>query len=185
MIHILLFLLILLLPVCSEAAYKIYLKNGSVISGVSTYEKHGGQYTIYFGGGSMRISEAEILKIEETEAPEKDFRLQETLEMETTEQAPAVPFEESIPSEKADRANSLKAELEAIEAELKSVEENEARVTASINEKQTRRRTNVYQFRLLQKELKPLQEELSTIQQKKTGLLQRRAFIEGELRYLQ
>ena len=184
MIHILLFFLILSLPSYSEAAYKIYLKNGSVITGVSMYEKQGTQYTIYFGGGSMGISEAEILKIEETESPEKDFRQKEIPETEA-EQAPAVPFEEPIPSEKADRASSLKAELEAVEAELKTVEENEARVTASINEKKSRSRSNVYQFRLLQKEIEPLEEELSTIQQKKTELLQRRAFLEGELRYLQ
>ena len=41
MIHLFLLILVLLLPVYSEAAYKIFLKNGSVISGVSSFEKKG------------------------------------------------------------------------------------------------------------------------------------------------
>ena len=34
-LHIVLFIIITLLPAYSEAAYKIYLKNGSTITGVS------------------------------------------------------------------------------------------------------------------------------------------------------
>src|SRR4030043_213672 len=67
MIQILLVILILLLPASSEAAYKIYLKNGSVISGVHSYEKKGGEVTVYFSRGSMAVSEKDILKIVETE----------------------------------------------------------------------------------------------------------------------
>jgi hypothetical protein len=80
MIQLFLIILILLLPVYSDAAYKIYLKNGSVISGVSSFEKKAGEVTVYFNGGSIGISEKDIVKIEETAAPERDFRSQEVPE---------------------------------------------------------------------------------------------------------
>lgn len=189
MINILLFFLILFLPAYSEAAYNIYLKNGSVITGVSTLEKRGGEYTIYYGGGIIGIPEADILKIEETGAPEKDFRVKEGPEQVETsptgEPSTIAPAEEPFVSGKKARAEALRAELESIEAELKTVEENEARLIASIDEKRNIRRSNVYQFRLMEKQLEPLQKELSEVQQKKGELLQRKAYIEGELRALQ
>lgn len=179
MVQIILLILLLLLPASSEAAYKIYLKNGSVIAGVSSYEKRGGEITIYFGGGSLGIPEKDIAKIEETEAPEKDFSKKAVPETETGKVAPA---EEPAVTE---RTNTLQADLDAVNSELKTVEDNEARVKASIDEKLSQRsRYNVYQQKYLEKEMEPLQQELSKIQQEKADLLQRKAFIEGELRSL-
>jgi hypothetical protein len=181
MVHIILLILILLMPAYSEAAYKIHLKNGSEISGVSSYEKKGGEVIIYFGGGSVGIPEKDIIKIEETEAPEKDFGKEEASGAEPGK----VPAEEPAVSEKTERANTLQADLGTIDAELKSVEDNEASVKASLDEKLSQRsRYNVYQMRYLEQEIEPLQQKLGTIQQKKSELLQRRALIEGELRSL-
>jgi predicted RNase H-like nuclease (RuvC/YqgF family) len=185
MVHIFLLILILLLPASSEAAYKIYLKNGSVITGVSSYEKKGGEITIFFGGGSLGIPEKDIVKIEETEAPEKDFGKEEAPGAEVGKAPAEVPAEEPAISEKTERADALQADLDAVNAELKTVEDNEARVKASIDEKLSQRsRYNVYQMRYLEQEIEPLQQELSTIQQKKGELLQRKAYREGELRSL-
>jgi chromosome segregation ATPase len=186
MIQLFLIILILLLPVYSDAAYKIYLKNGSVISGVSSFEKKAGKVTIYFGGGSLGISEKDILKIEETGAPEKDFRSQEIPEkQEKPEEAATAPSKESS-SDKSGRVSALRAQLEAITSEIKTAEEEEARLTASINAKRGQRfKYNIYQLRQMEKEVEPLQQELFTIQQKKGELLQRKASIEGELKALE
>jgi len=185
MIQIFLLILILLMPAYSEAAYKIHLKNGSEISGVSSYEKKGGEVIIYFGGGSVGIPEKDIIKIEETEAPEKDFGKEEASGAEPGKVPAEVPAEEPAVSEKTERANTLQADLGTIDAELKSVEDNEASVKASLDEKLSQRsRYNVYQMRYLEQEIEPLQQKLGTIQQKKSELLQRRALIEGELRSL-
>jgi len=189
MIHIFLLILILLFPAYSEAAYKIYLKNGSVITGVSSYTKRGGEFTLYIGGGIFGVSEKDILKIEETETPEKDFRskeIPETAIEKAPVEAPAeAPTEGPADREKMTRVNSLQADLDTINSELKTVEENEARVKASIDEKLSQRsRYNVYQQKYLEKEMEPLQQELSKIQQEKADLLQRKAFTEGELRSL-
>ncbi|GAB4408897.1 MAG: hypothetical protein OHK0032_04370 [Thermodesulfovibrionales bacterium] len=181
MVQILLFILILLLPAYSSAAYKVYLKNGSVISGVSSYDKRNGEVTVYFGGGSIGISEKDILKIEEAEVPEKDFRIREVPEK--AEEAP--PVKEPV-ADKSARVAALRAELEAINSEIKDVEGQEAKVVASINEKRGRRfKYNIYQLRQMEKEVEPLQQELFAIQQKKAELTQRKASIEGEIRALE
>ncbi len=181
MVQILLSILLLLLPAYAGAAYKVFLKNGSVITGVGSYEKRDGEVTVYFGGGSIGLPENDILKIEESEAPEKDLRMKGMPE--TTEEAP--PVREPA-ADKGARIDALRAELDAINSELKAVEEQESSVTASINEKRGRRfRYNIYQLRQLEKEIEPLQQELFTIQQRKAELIQRKASIEGELRALQ
>lgn len=190
MVQIFLLILLLLMPVYSEAAYTIYLKNGSEISGVNSYEKKGGEVIIYFGGGSIGVPEKDIVKIESTEGPEKDFTQEEVsvpvpeAEKSSTS-APPVPAEEPAVSETADRASKLQADLDAINAELGIIEGNESSIKASLEEKATSRQNwNPYQSRYLQQEAEPLQKELSTIQQRKSELLQRRAYIEGELQSL-
>ena len=186
MIHIFLLILILLFPAYSEAAYKIYLKNGSIITGVSSYTKKGGEFTLYIGGGIFGVSENDILKIEETEAPEKDFRSKEISEKREEAAAPAeAPTERPADREKAARVDSLQADLDAINSELKPVEENETRLKALIEEKlASKTRYNPYQRYLIEKQIEPLQQELSQVQEKKGELLQRKAYTEGELRSL-
>jgi hypothetical protein len=187
MVQIFLLILILLLPVSSEAAYTIYLKNGSEITGVYSYEKKGGEVIIYFGGGNVGIPEKDIVKIESTEAPEKDFT-KEVTEREADKSAPSeppVPAGEPTVSETADRTSKLQADLDAVNAELRTVEDNESAIKAALEEKTSSRQNwNPYQYRYLQQAAEPLQQELSTIQQKKGELLQRKAYIEGELKSL-
>ena len=185
MIQIVLFIFILLLPVYSDAAYTIYLKNGSVISGVSSFEKKAGEITIYFGGGSMGISEKDILKIEETAGPERDFSVQEAPETQVKPETPAAPPKESA-EVKSGRVSALRTQLEAISSEIKTVEEQEAKLIADINAKRGQRlKYNIYQLRQMEKEVEPLQQELFSTQQKKSELIQRKAAIEGELRALE
>lgn len=185
MIQLFLIILILLLPVYSDAAYKIYLKNGSVISGVSSFEKKAGEVTVYFNGGSIGISEKDIVKIEETGAPERDFRSQEIPEKQEKPEEAVVPTQRPD-ADKSGRVSALRAQLEAITSEIKTAEEEEARLTASINAKRGQRlKYNIYQLRQMEKEVEPLQQELFAIQQKKSELIQRKASIEGELKALE
>jgi chromosome segregation ATPase len=186
MIQILLVILILLLPASSEAAYKIYLKNGSVISGVHSYEKKGGEVTVYFSRGSMAVSEKDILKIEGTETLEEDLQTKEQEKEEKQER----PEDAVVPSQapvddKSARVNALMADLDAVSTEIRAVETEEARLVASINEKRGKKYYNVIQLRQIEKETEPLQQELVSIQQKKADLIQRKASFEGELRALQ
>src|SRR5271169_4836685 len=123
MVYMLLFIFVLLLPFPADAAYTIYFTNGSVVSGVSSYETTNGQVTIYFGGGSMGVSQKDILKIEESGAPEQDFRTPAGRE----ETAPAAPSATATGNKDA-RRDTLQAELDSVNAEIAVTEEEEAAV---------------------------------------------------------
>ena len=183
MVQALLFLFILLLSLPADAAYTIYLRNGSTISGVSSYERKDGEVTISFGGGSMGIPEKDIAKIEETEVPEKDFRTPTVSGgQEETPPAPIAPEA----GDKSERRETLQAQLDEVNSEIQAADAEEARLVKAINERKGSRLTyNSLQLRQLEADLAPLQQELSDIQVKKGGLLQQKSSIEGELRTLQ
>ncbi len=184
MVRILLLILVLLLPFPADAAYKVYLKNGSVMSGVSFYEKKNGEVTIYFGGGSIVVAEKDILKIEETGAPEKDFRAPDVPGRQ--EEAPTVAPPDVEAGNKSARIDALRAELDSVNSEIRAVEEEEARIVKAINDRKGARLSyNVLQLRQLESDLAPLQQELSNIQVKKGALYQRRTTIGSELRSLE
>jgi hypothetical protein len=77
------------LPVISEAAYKIYFKDGRLITGVSDVKEEDGKIRIYKSGIMLELPRASILKIEKYES--------ELIEEEITEEKP--PAEEEIPVE--------------------------------------------------------------------------------------
>lgn len=186
MFPIFLLIFVLLVPVASEATYKVILKNGSVISGVSSYEKKNGDVEIFFGGGSMGIPENEILKIEESGAPEKDFRTEEAPASQMEEAAPPVEAPAQNSDDKAARIDALKTELESVNADLSAAEAEEARLDKAINDRKSARLSyNTQQLRLLESDLAPLRQQLSEVQMKKGALLQRKATIEAEIGKLQ
>ncbi len=185
MVRVFTFLFILLLSFPASAAYTIHLRNGSVISGVSSYEKRDGEITIFFGGGSMGIPESDILKIESTETPERDFR-SPAVSGGQGEPAPTPPPPADDTGNRTERINALKAELESTNSDLQSVEDDEARVTKAINDRKGVRLTyNSLQLKQLDADLAPLQQELSDIQVKKGALLQRKASLESDLQSLE
>ena len=185
------FTLILLLPVCSWAAYKIYLNNGSVISGASSYEEAGDEVEIYFNTGSMTVPKKDIRKIEGNESPETT--VEKTPEVgeqnqessrETPAQAPSSGSTPSMPEDdKSSRRSALQTELNSVNSDIRSTGEEEARLAAAINEKTGSRPIyNVIQQKQLEKELEPLKQERSAVQQKKADLVKRRSDIEAELK---
>jgi hypothetical protein len=184
MVYVLLVIVILLLPFPADAAYKISLRNGSVITGVSSYEKNNGEVTIYFGGGSMGVSQKDILKIEETGASEQDFRTPEVSGGQR-EAPPATPSGADTGNRDA-RRDALQAQLDSVNSEIQATEEEEARILKAINDRKGSRLTyNSLQLRQLDSDLAPLQQELSNIQVKKGALSQKKTIIENEMQGLQ
>jgi hypothetical protein len=184
MLLILLLVFVLLLPASSEASYTVYLKNGSTISGVSSYEKRDGEVEIFFGGGSMGISVDEILKIQETETPEKDFRSKEPPSAEGTAPPVAPPPRETV--DKSARVNVLKTALDDVNADLSNIEEEETKLLKAISDRKSARLSyNTLQLRKLESDLAPLQQQLYQLQVKKGVLMQKRATIDAELKALQ
>lgn len=183
--HILILFILLLSPLTTEAAYKVYLKNGSVISGVRSYEKQNGDILLHVGGGSFGVSGNDVIRIEESGTFEQDFTAPgQAVTEKKQEEQPATPPEPG--TDKGARIPALQTELETITAELKANEEEDARLAASINEKISRRYNyNQYQMKKLEQEIQPLQQELFSLRESKTRLIQRKSFLEGELRALQ
>jgi chromosome segregation ATPase len=188
---IVLIAMILLLPVYSEAAYKIFLKNGSVISGVNSYDEKGNEVNLYFSTGSMTLLKKDILKIEGTAAESMEAPFTESPEAEekpekpaeTKGEAPVQPPVQERTDDNDAKVNSLKAELDSVTVELRTTEEEEANLVSTINEKTGRRfNYNLIQLKQLEKELEPLRQELHDVQQKKMELMQRRSSIEEEIR---
>jgi hypothetical protein len=62
-------MIVFLFPAYSYAAYKIYLQNGSVISGASSYQERAGEVEVFFSTGSMTIPAKDVLRIEGKEEP--------------------------------------------------------------------------------------------------------------------
>ncbi|TAL28700.1 MAG: hypothetical protein EPN94_00220 [Nitrospirae bacterium] len=122
----------LLLTSSADAAYTIYLKNGSVITGVSRYEKSGGEIKFYFGGGIIGIPEADILKIEGGKEPVKDIgtagestqKKPVPAKPETREDAPGAGRGEETSDIKPqpEEPDKKSQEIARKEAELKKVE---------------------------------------------------------------
>jgi hypothetical protein len=61
------------LPIISEPAYKVYLKNGRVMAGVDEVEKDAGMLKIYKNGVTLELPETSVTRIEEygIKTPEK------------------------------------------------------------------------------------------------------------------
>jgi chromosome segregation ATPase len=178
-------ILILLLPVCAGAAYKIYLKNGSSISGVSSYQEKGKEVTVYFSTGSMTVPKDNILRIEHTESGESEF-VPEEGEVQQKQEKTGEPAPASEPeTDRFARIDELRAQLNTVNAEITASQEREAQLTDSINEKTGRRfHYNLIQLKQLDKELEPLRQELTDVRQKKEDLIRQRDDINAELRSL-
>jgi len=188
---VVIFLLVLLLPTYSYAAYKIYLKNGSVISGASSYQQREGEVEVYFGTGSMTIPAKDVLKIEGKEEPAAETTPEEeneTSQKKEQKEEAAVPAAASQPADdKIAKANALKAEMDSINSEIRATEEKEAGLASAINEKvgSSNSYYDTLQFKQLEKELAPMRQELRDVQQKKQELMQKRNSLEAEFKSLQ
>jgi len=177
----------MLCPVYAGAEYNIYLKNGSVISGVRSYEASDEEVAVYFGTGSMAISKKDILKIEGSEAPDKDIRTEDTGKNQAEPEKQDTPASMAAPSRgaenKSDRLNTLRSEIDTLNSEIAAVNEQEKRLVTEINDRIGRRSSyNLIQLKQLEKEVEPLRRELSGVQQKKQELIQRKSALEAELR---
>jgi len=184
MIQIVLLILILLIPFPTEAAYKIHLQDGSVISGVGFYERKGGDVALYFKDGSMWVPEKDIIKIEETESESVELDVSPEQDQATQEIVTIIPTEEPA-SEETSRMETLRADVEALNKEIREANLEESRLVILINEKQSNKTVwNQYQVRQMENELKPYQDELRAVQQKKIELIERKGSLENEISQL-
>jgi hypothetical protein len=158
----LLFITFVFSPLSADAAYKIYLKNGSVIKGASHYEKSGGEIKFYFEGGAAGIPETDILKIETSKETLEEEKAKPSVTEKSVE-PPKVELPEEQPAEmpdvkkQADDADKKSDEITPKEAELKRIEQDLKR--AKYKELIRQRRELERQRDILIEELKLLREK--------------------------
>jgi len=179
-----------LLTSSADAAYKIYLKNGSVIKGVSNYEKSEGEIRFYFGGGVVGIPEADILRIESSKEPVEEIKPTEIKPAEELKEGKTKPPETETREDvqRSDRANETSdiktqpaepdkkdQEIARKESELRRVEgellTTRARIqnlyiNASSDAERSMLQQNMMRKRKLEDEKKRLEEELKALRQK-------------------
>ncbi len=176
---------IFLLTAVTEADYKVYLKNGSIISGIISYQEIGNDLILYLDSGSMNISKKDVKKIEETATSFKYKGTEDEMPMDVKEDVVGTS-EGKLIDDKVAQWNKLKAERDSVISEIRSLEEQEAKLASLINKKREEKEVyNVYQLRQLENEINPLRMEISDVQNKKATLIQRLKAIEEELKGLQ
>ena len=104
----------------ASAAYRIYLKNGSVIDGLPNIEKKGGEVRFLYHGGMIGMPDSQVVKIEEYTPGEG-----EKLKPEKATPPAPVPKAEKPRTEKkvnTARERQLRAQIERINTELNSLQ---------------------------------------------------------------
>jgi len=188
------FFILILQSGFAEAAFTVYLKSGSTLSDVYSFEEDGDQVVLHFSGGQMKLPKADILRIVETVLPEVSVS-ESVSEIESTEKGTTEP-EEQLPTEtttgKADeeriaRINELKTQFDSCQAEIRTAEAEEAQLIAEINAGQEKRGTlwNNYQIRQFERELMPLRQKLQDVQKRKVELLDKRNIMADQIKTLQ
>lgn len=108
----------------SEAAYRVHLKNGSVIVGVTHIERANGEVILYFHGGTVGIPDGDILKIEEYTSIEKKPPVEAPSVETDLPPAPfAAPPSPAAPPAPAPSPEAKKAEAEKIASLKKKLDE--------------------------------------------------------------
>lgn len=191
---ILCILILILLSGFAEAAFTVYLKSGSSIPGVYSFEEEGDRVVLHLRGGQMKLPKADILKIVETglsevsvsESP-PDMESAEEGATEAEEQLQTEPSISRADEEKVARMKELKTQFDSYQSEIRAVETEEAQLIAEINAGQEKRGTlwNNYQIRQLERELMPLRQKLQDVQKRKVELLDKRNMMADQIRALQ
>lgn len=119
----------------AEAAYKVYLKNGSVIKGIGYYEKADGQIRLYYGGGMVGVPEEDIRAIQEVGKPAPKIETPAAAPVPPEEMPPEAQPEAGRLTPEAEAAVRAKmAEIDARLAEIKNLEDRLGKLRAELNE---------------------------------------------------
>jgi predicted RNase H-like nuclease (RuvC/YqgF family) len=186
--------MLILLTGFAEAAFTVYLKSGSSLSGIHSFEEEGDQVVLHLSGGQMKLPKADILKIVETEYSDvtvsESLSNTESTEESATETDAPLPTEPSLSSadeEKNARIKELMTQFDTYQSDIRQVEAEEAQLIAQYNAIQEKRGTlwNNYQIRQLERELMPLREKLQDVQRRKAELLDKRNVMADQIRALQ
>jgi len=187
-LFVLLFIIFLaiLLPILSEAAYKIYLNNGQVMTGVNEIKEEGGKIKIYKYGIMLELPKANVIKIEE-------YNTIETIGKETIDNEKS-PAEEELPSylryeeapydreqelNKRNELQQLKRQYQLVLNKLKRIETLENR--SKELQRETHKKWSPKKARIALKEKNEIDKQLEGLRMKKDLLLSRKKDLEAQI----
>lgn len=110
----------------AHAAYRLILKNGSVLEGIASYVHSGGELKFQYAGGTIGVPERDVLRIE---------KYKETLP--PVEYVPPPPPKTQAPPPAVSKGHPNAARLRAIDerlAEIKATEEKYQKLKAQYQE---------------------------------------------------
>lgn len=171
-------------PAVSDAAYKIYLQNGSVITGVKSYEKSSGEIKVFFEGDMITVPEDDVIEIEADSMPVKDIRGKEKAPEQIEEAGQPVNLS---PAADVDvRIASLRKQIEDINKKISDIEKKEGELKEMGDElKRGKYKELIGKKRRLKKDKDKLEEELRPLLEEKKMLIEERRMIEDEIRQLE
>jgi hypothetical protein len=179
-------LIILLLPIISEAAYKVYLRNGRVISGVDAVEKND-KIKIYKSGILLELSKDNVIKIEEYEAKISRKETPEGEKLPGYLRYEKVPYDEEWEEEdNKRRLQQLKRKYQIILDKLKRIEalEIESKKLESSIYRSLRLRSP-RKARIAREEKAKIDQELEGLRAEKDSLLRQKRELEYQISNLE
>jgi len=117
------FCILFFIPIISDAAYKIYLKNGRTISGIEEIKHENGNVKIFKEGILLDMPKANILKIEEYKPAFVEKKSQEEGDAESGEKPVESQTPDYLKFDKEAFSNEQKAKEEADNARLEKLQE--------------------------------------------------------------
>lgn len=109
----------------ASAAYKLYLKNGKTIQGISSYEKEGGEIRFNLGAGTIGIPEKDVLKIEEYNPGRDEIMKEQIPTQKAPSTAPASPRQKRSENSPDQKGVSLKNKIANIDRQLDEISKRE------------------------------------------------------------
>ncbi len=176
------FCILVFLPLISEATYKIYLKNGRVMTGADEAKKEAGIVKIYKNGIMLELPETSVIKIEEYNIIKPTEK--ETIEQEKTPAEEELPeylrFDEKIFYKKQQKIKQAenrqlqqsKRQHQLILNKLKRIETLEKR--SKELQKETHKKWSPRKARIARKEKAEIDKELEGLRMEKDSLLEQK-----------
>jgi hypothetical protein len=181
--------ILVFLPLISEATYKIYLKNGRVMTGVNEIKEEGGKIKIRKYGIMLELPKADVIKIEE-------YNIIEPTEKETIEQE-KTPAEEELPEYlRFDEKVFYKKQQKIKQAENRQLQQSKRQYQLILNklkrietlkkrskelQKETHKKWSPRKARIARKEKAEIDKELEGLRMEKELLLKQKKELESQI----
>ncbi len=178
-------------PLISEAAFKVYLKNGMVMTAVDGVKKEAGKVTIYKYGIKLEMPESSIIAVEEDRDRTFDEDVEE-IEAPAEEGLPGyVGYDENAfyrkqraeEQEKSRRLNQAKRKYLSVLNTLERLDELEKRSREL--QWESRKKWSPRKARIARKEKAEIDKELEKLRMEKDSLLNQKEELESQIDILE